>query len=417
MRHRSRAMLYRVASSIAASRALEAETKTSTTVAKMWTRCREATLTTVSKPAEAFARPSLRAEETDERAFRIDDDARKLAAMRASTSTSPRDALVDGFGRRHNYLRISLTERCNLRCGYCMPEEGVDLTPNGDLLTAEEIERLVRVFASAGVDKVRLTGGEPTVRKDLEEVVKRAASVPGIRDVSVTTNGVTLEKRLEKLKANGLTRLNISLDTLVPAKFEFMTRRKGQERVMASINKAVELGFDSVKVNVVVMRGQNDDEIVDFVELTKDKPINVRFIEYMPFDGNKWSMKKMISYAEMKTRVEERFGALQRLADPKEEVAKNFSIPGHAGTVSFITSMTNSFCSGCNRLRIMADGNLKVCLFGNSEVSLRDSMRSGDDDDRLLSVISAAVKRKKAAHAGMHELAASDNRAMIKIGG
>lgn len=389
---------------------------TTTTTRMKSQTCRAATLTTVSKPTEVSLRASVATNDA-EREFGIEEDVRKLAAMRARASPSLRDALVDGFGRRHNYLRISLTERCNLRCGYCMPEEGVDLTPNGDLLTAEEIERLVRVFASAGVDKVRLTGGEPTVRKDLEEVVKRAASVPGIRDVSVTTNGVTLEKRLEKLKANGLTRLNISLDTLVPAKFEFMTRRKGQERVMASINKAVELGFDSVKVNVVVMRGQNDDEIVDFVELTKDKPINVRFIEYMPFDGNKWSTKKMMSYAEMKTRVEERFGALQRLADPKEEVAKNFSIPGHVGTVSFITSMTNSFCSGCNRLRIMADGNLKVCLFGNSEVSLRDSMRSGDDDDRLLSVISAAVKRKKAAHAGMHELAASDNRAMIKIGG
>ena len=411
MRRCSRALLSRVFSSLTASCSPKTETvKTHTQM------CRAATLTTVSKPTEVSLRASVATNDA-ERAFGNDeDDVRKLAAMRASRS-SPRDALVDGFGRRHNYLRISLTERCNLRCGYCMPEEGVDLTPNGDLLTAEEIERLVRVFASAGVDKVRLTGGEPTVRKDLEEVVKRAASVPGIRDVSVTTNGVTLEKRLEKLKANGLTRLNISLDTLVPAKFEFMTRRKGQERVMASINKAVELGFDSVKVNVVVMRGQNDDEIVDFVELTKDKPINVRFIEYMPFDGNKWSTKKMMSYAEMKTRVEERFGALQRLADPKEEVAKNFSIPGHVGTVSFITSMTNSFCSGCNRLRIMADGNLKVCLFGNSEVSLRDSMRSGDDDDRLLSVISAAVKRKKAAHAGMHELAASDNRAMIKIGG
>lgn len=408
-------MVSRALSSATASCSPKTEMTTTTTRMKSQT-CRAATLTTVSKPTEVSLRASVATNDA-EREFGIEEDVRKLAAMRARASPSLRDALVDGFGRRHNYLRISLTERCNLRCGYCMPEEGVDLTPNGDLLTAEEIERLVRVFASAGVDKVRLTGGEPTVRKDLEEVVKRAASVPGIRDVSVTTNGVTLEKRLEKLKANGLTRLNISLDTLVPAKFEFMTRRKGQERVMASINKAVELGFDSVKVNVVVMRGQNDDEIVDFVELTKDKPINVRFIEYMPFDGNKWSTKKMMSYAEMKTRVEERFGALQRLADPKEEVAKNFSIPGHVGTVSFITSMTNSFCSGCNRLRIMADGNLKVCLFGNSEVSLRDSMRSGDDDDRLLSVISAAVKRKKAAHAGMHELAASDNRAMIKIGG
>lgn len=298
-----------------------------------------------------------------------------------------------------------------------MPEEGVELTPDGKLLTADEVERLVRVFAGAGVDKVRLTGGEPTVRRDLEDIVKRVAAVPGIVDVSITTNGVTLAKRLETLKANGLTRLNISLDTLVPAKFEFMTRRKGQERVMASIDKAIELGFESVKVNCVVMRGQNDDELLDFVALTKEKPINVRFIEYMPFDGNKWSTKKMVSYVEMKSRIEDAFGALTRKDDSPEEVAKNFTIDGHAGSVSFVTSMTKSFCSGCNRLRIMADGNLKVCLFGNSEVSLRDAMRRGDTNDDLLDVIGAAVSRKKAAHAGMHELAQLDNRAMIKIGG
>ena len=328
-----------------------------------------------------------------------------------------REALTDTFGRAHNYLRVSLTERCNLRCGYCMPEEGVELTPDGKLLTADEVERLVRVFAGAGVDKVRLTGGEPTVRRDLEDIVKRVAAVPGIVDVSITTNGLTLAKRLEALKANGLTRLNISLDTLVPAKFEFMTRRKGQERVMASIDKAIELGFDSVKVNCVVMRGQNDDELLDFVALTKEKPINVRFIEYMPFDGNKWSTTKMVSYVEMKSRIEDAFGALTRKDDSPEEVAKNFTIEGHAGSVSFVTSMTKSFCSGCNRLRIMADGNLKVCLFGNSEVSLRDAMRRGCTNDELLDVIGAAVSRKKAAHAGMHELAQLDNRAMIKIGG
>ena len=254
------------------------------------------------------------------------------------------------------------------------------------------------------------------MRRDLEDIVRRVSAAPGVRDVSVTTNGVALERRLEGLKANGLTRLNLSLDTLVPAKFEFMTRRKGQERVMRSIDRAVELGFDSVKVNVVVMRGQNDDEILDFVELTKTKPINVRFIEYMPFDGNKWSERKMVSYAEMRARIDEKY-ILRRADDPRQEVAKNFYVDGHVGTVSFITSMTNHFCSGCNRLRIMADGNLKVCLFGNAEVSLRDAMREGATDDEILKIIGDAVQRKKAKHAGMHELADLDNRAMIKIGG
>ena len=372
-------------------------------------------LGTKSAPRRALEESTRAGEDAATTSRRVDArvDARATTSRRANVAPE----LVDAFGRGHNYLRISLTEKCNLRCGYCMPEDGVDLTAKDELLTADEIGRLVKIFAAAGVDKVRLTGGEPTLRKDLEDVVRRVSGTPGVRETSVTTNGVTLAKRLDALKANGLTRLNVSLDTLVPAKFEFMTRRKGHDRVLASVDKACELGFRSVKVNCVVMRGQNDDELLDFVALTKDKPINVRFIEYMPFDGNKWSTKKMVSYAEMRARIEEAYGALTRVDDPREEVAKNFTLPGHKGSVSFITSMTNSFCGGCNRLRIMADGNLKVCLFGNSEVSLRDAMRSGASDDDMLRVIGAAVKRKKAAHAGMHELAAQDNRAMIKIGG
>jgi len=366
--------------------------------------------------------------DSDARA-RHEFDARRRARD-VDASTSARDAvvrdavtrtvapeLVDSHGRAHTYLRISLTERCNLRCGYCMPEEGVELTPNDALLTTDEIARVIRIFARAGVDKVRLTGGEPTVRRDLEEVVRRAAGTPGVRDVSVTTNGVALERRLEGLKASGLRRLNVSLDTLVPAKFEFMTRRRGHERVLRSVARAVELGFQSVKVNCVVTRHQNDDELIDFVNMTKDSPINVRFIEYMPFDGNKWSTEKMVSYAEMRSRIEDAFGPLSRLDDPIEEVAKNFAVPGHVGTVSFVTSMTDAFCGGCNRLRVMADGNLKVCLFGAAETSLRDAMRSGADDDAILRLIGAAVSKKKASHAGMHEIAASNNRAMIKIGG
>lgn len=386
-----------------------------------------------STGAVAGARASERAHhrdgDSDARARRHEFDARRRARD-VDASTSARDAvmrdgrtrpvapeLVDSHGRAHTYLRISLTERCNLRCGYCMPEEGVELTPNDALLTTDEIARVIRIFARAGVDKVRLTGGEPTVRRDLEEVVRRAAGTPGVRDVSVTTNGVALERRLEGLKASGLTRLNVSLDTLVPAKFEFMTRRRGHERVLRSVARAVELGFQSVKVNCVVTRHQNDDELIDFVNMTKDSPINVRFIEYMPFDGNKWSTEKMVSYAEMRSRIEDAFGPLSRLDDPIEEVAKNFAVPGHAGTVSFVTSMTDAFCGGCNRLRVMADGNLKVCLFGAAETSLRDAMRSGADDDAILRLIGAAVSKKKASHAGMHEIAASNNRAMIKIGG
>ncbi|KAJ0836849.1 putative lyase [Helianthus annuus] len=325
--------------------------------------------------------------------------------------------LVDSFGRLHTYLRISLTERCNLRCQYCMPAEGVELTPSPLVMSQSEIIRVANLFVSSGVNKIRLTGGEPSIRKDIEEICSQLSNLKGLKTLAMTTNGLALTRKLPKLKDCGLNLLNISLDTLVPAKFEFMTRRKGHERVMESIYRAVDLGYNPVKVNCVVMRGFNDDEICDFVELTKDKPINVRFIEFMPFDGNVWNVKKLVSYAEMLHIVGKRFTGLQRIKDHPTETAKNFTIDGHQGTVSFITSMTNHFCSGCNRLRLLADGNLKVCLFGPSEVSLRDPIRNGADDNELRQIISAAVKRKKASHAGMFDIAKTPNRPMIHIGG
>lgn len=240
------------------------------------------------------------------------------------------DVLVDSFGRRHTYLRISLTERCNLRCQYCMPAEGVELTPNSHLLSQDEIIRLANLFVSSGVTKIRLTGGEPTVRKDIDEICSRISKLDGLKSLAITTNGITLANKLPRLKECGLNLLNISLDTLVPAKFEFLTRRKGHERVLKSIDTAIELGYSPVKVcfssskcfvflddsifipltsqpllfqlhqvNCVVMRGFNDDEFCNFVEMTREKPINVRFIEFMPFDGNVWNAKKLVPFAEM----------------------------------------------------------------------------------------------------------------------
>ncbi|KAK9811433.1 hypothetical protein WJX72_003867 [[Myrmecia] bisecta] len=326
--------------------------------------------------------------------------------------------LTDTFGRKHTYLRISLTERCNLRCMYCMPEEGVDLTPGDHLLSSDEIVHVAKLFVEAGVDKIRLTGGEPTLRKDIVELTGRLHALPGLRSIGITTNGIALRRKLADLQANGLSLLNISLDTLRADRFEHMTRRRGHERVLETIEDAIRLGYNPLKVNVVVMRGVNDDEIPDFVELTRHKPINVRFIEYMPFDGNVWSDRKMVTYKEMLTAVAKRFPeGLERLQDPKGEVAKNFRVPGFRGSVSFITSMTKAFCGDCNRLRIMADGNLKVCLFGANEVSLKSALKEGATDDDLRAIISAAVDRKKAAHAGMFEIAQTRNRAMVKIGG
>ncbi|KAI8562959.1 hypothetical protein RHMOL_Rhmol03G0076500 [Rhododendron molle] len=335
----------------------------------------------------------------------------------APAENSVSDMLVDSFGRLHTYLRISLTERCNLRCQYCMPAEGAELTPSPQLLSQKEIIHLANLFVGSGVNKIRLTGGEPTIRKDIEEICLQLSNLKGLKTLAMTTNGITLARKLPKLKECGLSALNISLDTLIPAKFEFMTRRKGHERVMESINAAIDLGYNPVKVNCVVMRGFNDDEICDFVELTREKPINIRFIEFMPFDGNVWNVKKLVPYAEMFDRVVKRFTGLNRIRDHPTDTAKNFRIEGHQGTVSFITSMTEHFCAGCNRLRLLADGNFKVCLFGPSEVSLRDPLRCGVDNNELKEIIGAAVKRKKASHAGMFDIAKTPNRPMIHIGG
>lgn len=340
------------------------------------------------------------------------------AARETQAKVEGHTMLTDTFRRKHSYLRISLTERCNLRCLYCMPEAGVDLTKRSQLLSSDEIVRLAELFVAAGVDKIRLTGGEPTLRSDIVDLTRRLSALPGLTSLGITTNGIALARKLPELQAAGLTHLNISLDTLRADRFEAMTRRRGHARVLAAIGQALELGYDPVKVNVVVMRGVNDDEIGDFVEMTRHKAVNVRFIEYMPFDGNVWSDTKMVTYRQMMARVQEVHPeGLQRCHDPKGEVAKNFHFPGFKGSVSFITSMTSAFCSDCTRLRLMADGNLKVCLFGANEVSLRDALREGASNDDLRAVVSAAVDRKRAAHAGMFQLAASSNRAMVKIGG
>ncbi|KAM7376610.1 hypothetical protein PAMP_006333 [Pampus punctatissimus] len=324
--------------------------------------------------------------------------------------------LTDNFGRKHSYLRISLTEKCNLRCQYCMPEDGVKLTPRGQLLSTSEVLTLARLFVQEGVDKIRLTGGEPLIRPDVLDIIAELRKLEGLKTIAVTTNGINLARLLPKLKDAGLDLINISLDSLVPAKFEFIVRRKGFHRVMEGIDKAIEMGYNPVKVNCVVMRGLNEDELLDFVALTEKKPLEVRFIEYMPFDGNKWNFKKMVSYQEMLDRIRQQWPHLEMLQPGHTDTAKTYRVPGFEGQVGFITSMSDHFCGSCNRLRITADGNLKVCLFGNSEVSLRDVLRSGASDEELLQIIGAAVGRKKKQHAGMFSISQMKNRPMILIG-
>jgi len=327
------------------------------------------------------------------------------------------DTLTDTFGRPHSYLRISLTERCNLRCQYCMPAEGVTLQPRERILTFEEIERIARLFAAEGVDKIRLTGGEPLVRKNVEDLVDRLGRIEGVRTLAMTTNGLLLPKKLDRLRAGGINLLNISLDTLQEERFDRITRRTGLPTVLQAIELAIEAGYDPVKVNCVVMRGFNDDEVADFVEFTRDRPVEVRFIEYMPFTGNGWNDSTFVPYTEVLGTIEAVHPKLERRSDGPNDTSKTYAVPGYRGSVGFITSMSEHFCGSCNRLRITADGNLKVCLFGNAEVSLRDRMRGGASDDELRHLVAAAVGRKKAAHAGMYEIASSENRPMILIGG
>ncbi|CZR58377.1 probable molybdenum cofactor biosynthesis protein 1 B [Phialocephala subalpina] len=364
--------------------------------------------------------------------------------------------LTDTYQRQHDYLRISITEKCNLRCLYCMPEEGVPQSPAPDLLTTPEIYMLSSVFVNQGVTKIRLTGGEPTVRRDILPLMQQIGSLrsKGLRELCLTTNGVTLHRKLDGMVEAGLTGVNLSLDTLDPWQFQIMTRRKGFEAVMKSMNRILEmnkLGAGiKLKINCVVMRGINEREILPFVELGREQDIEVRFIEYMPFDGNKWSQGKMLSYQEMLDMIRAKYPTLRKVQDHKNDTSKTYEIPGFVGKMGFITSMTHNFCGTCNRLRITSDGNLKVCLFGNAEVSLRDILRKtnngnpideaafeamkqiemdrrqglsteplgGTEHEReLLDVIGLAVSRKKEKHAGMGELENMKNRPMILIGG
>lgn len=326
-------------------------------------------------------------------------------------------ALIDSFSRKHNYLRISVTERCSFRCQYCMPEEGVTLTPQSHLLTSKEIIRISTLFVKLGVEKIRLTGGEPLIRKDIVELIGALSKLKSLQTIAITTNGLTLHKKLKDLKSAGLNAVNISLDTLISPKFELITRRKGLDHVLKSIEAALHLGFHPVKVNCVVMKGINDDELVSFVDYTKDKDVDVRFIEYCPFTGNKWNSTKMVPYLEMINIIKQQYPEIIRLPDLPNDTSKGYQVPGFVGRIGFITSMTHNFCGSCNRLRITADGNLKVCLFGKEEVSLRDALRKNASEEELINIISTAVLNKKKQHSGMFNISKLGNRPMILIGG
>ena len=323
-----------------------------------------------------------------------------------------RGTLTDTHGRIHDYLRISLTEKCNLRCHYCMPAEGVPLSPTQ--ITLDEIRRFSTLFSALGVSKVRLTGGEPLVRRDLPEIVETLSS--DFSQIGVTTNGTLLTRKLPPLVDRGLSHVNISLDSLVPAKNEFITRRPNTTApALKGLEQAVALGCVT-KLNVVAMRNFNDDEFADFAALSQNLPVEIRFIEFMPFDKNDWKTGKFIPQDEIMAKIKERFPEVTPLENDKNSTSRAYQIPGFEGRIGFISSMSKHFCGGCNRLRMTADGHLKVCLFDNGEVNLKELLPT-HSDEQLLEVVQSALNKKAYSHGGINSIIARENRPMVRIGG
>lgn len=325
--------------------------------------------------------------------------------------------IIDNYQRVHNYLRISLTDSCNLRCFYCMPEEEYEFTPTDKLMQVNEIEALAKIFVAQGVNKIRLTGGEPLVRKDAAAIILALSKLPV--QLTMTTNGTRVHDFVDILEEAKIRSLNISLDTLQADKFLMVTRRKQFETVMKNIQLLIDRNFH-VKVNVVVMKGLNDNEINDFIEWTKETPVHVRFIEFMPFSGNRWTSNKVFTMKEILEVIETKY-SIQALQNEKHDTAKKFTVAGHAGTFAIISTMSANFCGDCNRMRLTADGKMKNCLFSKEETDLLAAFRKGDAIEPL---IHESIKNKAKELGGQfttdfEKILTEDinNRSMITIGG
>ncbi len=303
--------------------------------------------------------------------------------------------LQDRFGRTFDYVRIAITEKCNLRCTYCMPEEGVALKTKDEILTDDEILRLIRVLASIGIKKVRFTGGEPLVRKEIVKLVEGAAQTPGIKGIHLTTNGILYDRYAKDLREAGLTGVNISLDTMDPERFQTITRRAGVETVQRAIDMAIEVGMPRVKINVVLMRGFNEDELYKFTELTREKPVTVRFIEFMPFDAHQiWESGVHFASAEsLVHQIEEFYPGIQNAPGTRTE-HHTFQAPGYKGKIAVIPAFTRSLCGNCSRIRVTADGSIRNCLYSDLEYNLRDAMRAGASDDDMIALFRKAFAEK-----------------------
>ena len=326
--------------------------------------------------------------------------------------------MQDRYGRTIEYLRLSITDRCNLRCRYCMPEEGVAPRAHADILSYEELLRVARSCVALGIRKIRVTGGEPLVRRGVVDFVARLAVLPGSPEIALTTNGLLLAELAAPLKAAGLQRVNVSLDTLRPDRFASLTRREGLEQVLSGLAAAEAAGLDPVKVNVVPLKGVNDDELLDFARLTLVHPWEVRFIEFMPISPDlEYDAAARVPMADVERRLQE-LGPLESL--PRRQSAgpaRLFRIPGARGSLGLIPATSGHFCPECNRLRVTADGRVRGCLFGNQEIDLKPALRGGSDDAALAELLGAAVCAKPEKHAIGSPQFKAPNRRMHGIGG
>lgn len=324
--------------------------------------------------------------------------------------------MEDTFQRQIDYLRISVTDRCNLRCRYCMPATGITMKTHEEILTLEEIFQVVKTATDLGFTKFRLTGGEPLVRKGLVTLIRKMASLPEIRDIALTTNGVLLPAQADQLKKAGLNRVNISLDTLRRERFRYITRVGDLEQVFQGMEAALQTGLTPVKINVVAVKGFNDDEILDFARLTMAKPFHVRFIELMPIgESQDFDQAKSLSIDHIKKTIAEEYELIPTSLTGSGP-AKYVKIPGGAGTLGFIGALSNHFCAQCNRLRLTADGKLRPCLHKNLEYDLKRVLRSGGGEEEIKAVFAQAIHHKPAQHS-MEEEGWQQERIMSQIGG
>ncbi len=323
----------------------------------------------------------------------------------------------DAYGRQMTYLRISLTDRCNFRCVYCMPATGMKFQPREELLTDDELLRLVGLFAKSGFTKLRLTGGEPTIRPHVEDLIREMKLFPGIEEISMTTNGLLLPRMAVHLRDAGLDRINVSIDTLDPVRFKFMTRGGRLDLVLAGIEEAERVGIGPIKLNTVVVRGQNEQDVAEMAALSIDRPWEVRFLEIMPMEGVGMVYDEgLVTTEETKARLEHHYGPLRPVDSNPSDPARLWQVPGAKGTIGFISPVSEPFCQFCNRVRLTADGKLRLCLLRNDEIDFREEMRNGASDDELLLRLRAGIWRKPWGH-GLAEGDLNIGRGMSQIGG